>query len=66
MVMLASFMVPDALSNVAGLKPFSMELKQLSYFVAVANSGSFSKAAVRSLGRPTHPRRQIKLLENAS
>ncbi len=41
-----------------------MELKQLSYFLGVAESGSFSKAAVRlSVAQPILSR-QIKLLES--
>lgn len=40
-----------------------MELKQLSYFLGVAESGSFSKAAVRlSIAQPILSR-QVKLLE---
>ena len=43
---------------------FSMELKQLGYFLGVAESGSFSKAAVRlSVAQPILSR-QIKLLES--
>jgi LysR family nitrogen assimilation transcriptional regulator len=41
-----------------------MELKQLDYFLGVAESGSFSKAAIRlSVARPILSR-QIKLLES--
>ncbi len=41
-----------------------MELKQLSYFLAVAESGSFSKSAVLlSVAQPVLSR-QVKLLEN--
>src|SRR5271154_4859722 len=41
-----------------------MELKQLSYFLGIADSGSFSKAAVRlSVAQPILSR-QIKLLES--
>ncbi len=63
--MLASLTGPDALGlGAAGLKPFSMELKQLGYFLAIAESGSFSKAAVRlSVAQPILSR-QIKLLES--
>lgn len=65
MVMLANFVGPDALSeSAAGLKPFSMELKQLSYFLAVAESGSFSKAAVRLTVAQPILSRQVKLLES--
>lgn len=42
----------------------NMELKQLSYFLGIAESGSFSKAAVRlSVAQPILSR-QIKLLES--
>lgn len=42
----------------------AMELKQLSYFLAIAESGSFSKAAIRlSVAQPILSR-QIKLLES--
>jgi LysR family nitrogen assimilation transcriptional regulator len=48
----------------AGSKLFSMELKQLDYFLGVAESGSFSKAAIRlSVAQPILSR-QIKLLES--
>src|SRR6202161_635927 len=48
----------------AGSGHFCMELKQLSYFLGVAESGSFSKAAVRlSVAQPILSR-QIKLLES--
>ena len=41
-----------------------MELKQLDYFLGVAESGSFSKAAIRlSVAQPILSR-QIKLLES--
>ena len=41
-----------------------MELKQLDYFLGVAESGSFSKAAVRlSVAQPILSR-QIKMLES--
>ncbi len=49
--------------SAAGSKPFSMELKQLDYFLGIAESGSFSKAAIRlSVAQPILSR-QIKLLE---
>jgi LysR family nitrogen assimilation transcriptional regulator len=56
---------PAAPSSAAvGSKPFSMELKQLSYFLGIAESGSFSKAAFRlSVAQPILSR-QIKLLES--
>ena len=50
--------------SAAGSKLFSMELKQLDYFLGVAESGSFSKAAIRlSVAQPILSR-QIKLLES--
>ena len=49
--------------SAAGPKLFSMELKQLDYFLGVAELGSFSKAAIRlSVAQPILSR-QIKLLE---
>jgi LysR family nitrogen assimilation transcriptional regulator len=41
-----------------------MEIKQLNFFLGVAQSGSFSKAAVRMLVTQPVLSRQIKLLEN--
>ena len=63
--MLANFAHCGARSaSAAGSKPFSMELKQLDYFLGVAESGSFSKAAIRlSVAQPILSR-QIKLLES--
>ena len=62
--MLANFAHCGARSeSAAGSKPVSMELKQLDYFLGVAEAGSFSKAAVRlSVAQPILSR-QIKLLE---
>jgi LysR family nitrogen assimilation transcriptional regulator len=62
---LANFALSGAgAPNAAGPKPFSMELKQLDYFLGVAESGSFSKAAIRlSVAQPILSR-QIKLLES--
>jgi len=61
---LANFALSGAHApSAAGPKPFSMELKQLDYFLGVAESGSFSKAAIRlSVAQPILSR-QIKLLE---
>ncbi|MDQ0473232.1 LysR substrate-binding domain-containing protein [Labrys wisconsinensis] len=51
-------------AGAAGLRPPAMELKQLSYFLGVAEAGSFSKAAVRlSVDQPMLSR-HVKLLEN--
>ena len=63
--MLANFAQSGARApGAAGSKPFSMELKQLDYFLGVAESGSFSKAAIRlSVAQPILSR-QIKLLES--
>ena len=63
--MLANFALSGACApSAARPKPFSMELKQLDYFLGVAESGSFSKAAIRlSVARPILSR-QIKLLES--
>ena len=63
--MLANFALSGACApSAAGPKPFSMELKQLDYFLGVAESGSFSKAAIRlSVAQPILSR-QIKLLES--
>ena len=63
--MLANFARSGARApGAAGSKPFSMELKQLEYFLGVAESGSFSKAAIRlSVAQPILSR-QIKLLES--
>ena len=63
--MLANFALSGAHApSAAGPKPFSMELKQLDYFLGVAESGSFSKAAIRlSVAQPILSR-QIKLLES--
>ena len=64
-IVLANFALYGAHTpSVAGPKPFSMELKQLDYFLGVAESGSFSKAAIRlSVAQPILSR-QIKLLES--
>jgi LysR family transcriptional regulator, nitrogen assimilation regulatory protein len=71
LVALAGGVVPDAAHLVAGAlrraaqnnADTGMELKQLGYFVAVAEAGSFSKAAVAlSVAQPILSR-QIKLLE---
>ncbi len=52
------------LVSASGAGPFSMELKQLTYFLGVAESGSFSRAAIRlSVAQPILSR-QIKLLES--
>ena len=63
--MLANFAHSGARApSAAGPKPFSMELKQLDYFLGVAELGSFSKAAIRlSVAQPILSR-QIKLLES--
>ena len=63
--MLANFALSGARApSAAGSKPFSMELKQLDYFLGVAEFGSFSKAAIRlSVAQPILSR-QIKLLES--
>ena len=63
--MLANFALSDARApSAVGSKPISMELKQLEYFLGVAESGSFSKAAIRlSVAQPILSR-QIKLLES--
>ena len=52
--MLANFALSGACAPSAGRpKPFSMELKQLDYFLGVAESGSLSKAAIRlSVAQP--------------
>ena len=51
-------------SRAASLKPFSMELKQLIYFLGIAESGSFSKAAVRLAVAQPILSRSVKLLES--
>ena len=63
--MLANFAYSGARGpSAAGSKLFSMELKQLDYFLGVAESGSFSKAAIRlSVAQPILSR-QIKLLDS--
>ena len=60
----AAHLAPEALRRLGqNCADTGMELKQLSYFVAVAEAGSFSKAAVvLSVAQPILSR-QIKLLE---
>ena len=63
--MVANFVHPVRGSlGAAGAKPPPMELKQLTYFLGVAESGSFSRAAVRLAVAQPILSRQIKLLES--